>query len=395
MTKLRSLVLVIAALFAGWWILDSAMEAQDDFPGSWVYRRLFLDGKSFVFEATVELAVNGQPITLRRAIKCQRYITSYEAGLPWLPRYGWEAEARSFGQGLSDGSAVLVATPTGCGSSDGRLQFDVAYDDHAAFSANDTYLPFIAWTPDKNDPSVLEAYVSAGYFLSDSPRVRIRRATLRPSSTRSEAESEDDLSWLDRGVRPYRKFRETDFYLSRYAISIPESIWKDVPSLANALPSISQPQILAGILDQQAQDLALENNIFARIWDGGGIPHGTSPPKLEDAKSASATKLVHHSFDTIHPLRLVDNEFVLSSREVGVMVFYRHADGASWLHGKQPDLLFKGSRFEGPESHQFSFYDPEDRTLYVVKSQAIRVPTKPNRTLKSHAIRPIGSEPLP
>jgi hypothetical protein len=346
------------------------MEGQDPFPGSWVFRRLFVDSNAFSMK--VNLIVEGQPVHLQRTIKCQKYIASYKAGMPWLPQYGWEAAERSFGKKLDDGSAIFVVTPSSCNSRRfSELQGDLIRQSE--------YLPLIVWTRDVVQRDGFEAYVASDFYKGSGARVQIAAAQMSDAIGPVDGSGSSGLDWIDRGVRPYTKYRRSTPYVSLYALAVPEKFWAANRAIADRLLSITEPTLLDSRFHREIQAFVLEQDSFGLLWEGGGVPHGIQSPALARVSGQTGEKLVFRSFDGIRPLRIDAGHWILSKGEAGVLVFYRAAptspSRAELESVSRLSFLFGGKTFDRP-AENYSVYDPDEKMLYVIRSRTVLLPAK-------------------
>jgi hypothetical protein len=142
----------------------------------------------YAFEIVVELEANGEPVVIRRTIRCIPESQSQGIGSRTLRFY--VSEIGSFGTQLRDGSGVFLTTPSVCG---------LRRDDRAFAPIDPNYLPLIGWTQTPDDPQTFEMYLTREAVTAPGRRVRLQSLRVGPAASMWAAwrpSALDDFAWF-------------------------------------------------------------------------------------------------------------------------------------------------------------------------------------------------------
>jgi hypothetical protein len=260
---------------------------------------------------SIELTVNGAPMTLDRVIWCQRWLGQKDlqyADTSIALNYNWYPNLKSFGQVLPDGSGVFVIAPDVC------REFAPPGESSGPWVPATGYLPLIGWTPDARKLDTFDLYVDGNALHRSDARVQARRVTIE-RAPRGAPQSAPDafarIGWQAPSTKPE--------YAAVYGIAVTSDEWQHHPLLAPRLNNVEQPSFTLSDLPltfppYPAPPLSW---LFApRLTvlinrNGGGVAAGPVHGRSGDDLPA-----------TVFPLRLKEGEWVAMPDEVGIIVFY-------------------------------------------------------------------------
>lgn len=243
-------VLVVAALIAFFVIVDrSANGVGSDGGAGWALTRsLFHDGPRY-FELTASLEVEGEPLEITRVIECRPY---FRHQIPNYFQKRWYPVNEAMTHRLPDGSGVIVVIPALCNESVYPQPEDAP--SWRAFPAlPDDFVPLIFWTPDADNPELLEGYFSFESLERANARVRFKSIVLRNDPSLKPTKSPDEFGFWVNGTKDDlfsgdRPKRSVD-YIGFYQTSISEDQWRRVPELRAILEARKE----SGFLEQITQ----------------------------------------------------------------------------------------------------------------------------------------------
>jgi hypothetical protein len=265
----------------------------------------------FPVAVTIEMTVDGSPVTLDRRIACQRLLSRSDlarapANDPRID-YHWMPNLKSFGQMLGEGSGVFAITPDICRELAPPGQ-------RSGTSVHvEGYIPLVGWTATAATLDSFELYTNGTAFTRPEARVHLDRVAIdrtAPGTSQSVFDGFAHIGWQEgsKGTR----------YLAVYGIAIEREQWHLDPALAAGFDGLDHPSF---VLSDRRLNYRATNTRPPLAWffspnlavkiarNGGGI---AAAPISQKALPA-----------TIFPLRRDGNEWVGATAERGVMVFYR------------------------------------------------------------------------
>ncbi len=339
-------------LLVGWGIV----ELRDPWPGSLLYRLVFLESRYFTVSA--DLTVDGEQVRLDRVIEC--YPASLRSGFD----LGWDGglTVEAVGQRLSSGGGVFVFTPDVCAYISGEVtqSGDVAY--HVP-PLSEGYLPLIAWTDDYDDPVSIEFYVSRSYYGRGSSRVTINSVSVADAPQAPTADPPNDF--LTFANRYYTRIGHptTVRYIGFYVVEIPETAWRADTELASYLVGLAEPHVLPVPYKDWASDAVRPLGVWSEMLAGLGVPPGPAPGP---GPAASSSAEEFQSFDAAVPLRRRDGLFHVSEGERGLVVLYRiDVDDEIGHRFSLVPVDFEGGLFGTFDFGYAATYEPDRRRVYL------------------------------
>jgi hypothetical protein len=346
---LAGLVVLVGVIVYGIYYLEDPSRGE-------FFRNLVFDERAF--EVTVDLMVEGEPVTITRTVNCVPYLSSVQLDI----RRSWKASLESFGKRLKSGDAVIVVAPILCGVAE--LSFG---EDSRPITINDEYVPLIRWIDDPDHPTVIEDYITESYFERPDARIRYRGMTARAVPYKSSAM---DFQGLD-GANPPFRTRDSKAAYGYATWPIPESVWSTDEDIAEEIRAIEQISELPLELSRQLIGM-LSPNIFSDTINRG--------QGLVTALRATNTRKLgrRRELDQVVPLSLNDDAFELDERKRGSLVFYPTASNPP--EGNDPSVI--RLRINGKTmSVKFTgipgvatIYVPESKVMYQLVVLSTNVP---------------------
>ena len=355
--------------------------------GLWLSSRP-LHGPSFFVQLTIDLVVNGEPVRIERTVECKTYIFGggdlSDLGSRRPTRYAPTIGA--LGTRLDDGSAVMMWTPYSC--------WQEEYQDEngktrlrARPNAPD-YLPFIAWTPDADDPRVLEVYPFASYFERPDARVLVKGIEVTDSSA-TEADPPDEFEWFThRRMReelgPGANFSPVHVHRAMTVVALNEEDWRGKsPDLDRELDSYERPQFVSQrVLPNGSQARFEAAKIFQEAYGGNW-------QRLIPDQERSAPGIKYQEGHNRGPLwqriqgakKLGPQIFMLAWRgdmlvleptgERGYLVL-TVPQKEQRLSAVQSPILHRGVRVDPDPNHSSTFlYDPDSKMILSIVGVAL------------------------
>jgi hypothetical protein len=289
----------------------------------------------YAFEILVELEANGEPVVMKRTIRC--IPISQSQGIGSRTQRFYVAEVGSFGTRLKDGSGVFLATPSVCGLRRDNGMFD---------QIDPNYLPLIGWTQTPDDPQTFEMYLTREAVSAPNRRVRLGRLQLTPAPSVWAAWRPsllDDFSWFwippdsaETPIKPvnYRavfsmcfspeKFAaRTDLVSAITATSAPILLDNELRNAARDVSTdldLSESELLGTTLayDGSLGAMSTRSEYIAMALSGIGLPPGTTPEGEPVALSKRP-----HNFQNIVPFRRASGIRVAEISMNGMLVMER------------------------------------------------------------------------
>ena len=308
MTKFKSAVRIIAKTVA--WLVAGLVALvgviafgiyylEDPSRGEF-FRNLVFDERAF--EVTVDLVVEDEPVTITRTVNCVPYLSSVQLDI----RRSWKASLESFGKRLKSGDAVIVVTPPLCGVAELSCG-----EDSCRIPINDEFLPLIRWVDDPDHPSVIEDYITEGYFERPDARIRYQGMSARAVPYKSSAM---DFQGMD-GANPPFRTRDSKAAYGYVAWPISEIVWSTDESIAEEIRAIERISELPLELSRQLIG-KFSSQIFSdTINRGQGLVRALRATNSRELQR-------RRDLDQIVPLFLDGDAFELHKRKRGYLTFY-------------------------------------------------------------------------
>lgn len=366
-------------LGALWTVVDGIKGRDDEFPGSWVYRRIFLEHRSFVFTVSVDLSVDGERLRLDRAIKCQYYVHSHEFGLPWLPNYAVAATVRSFGQELASGAAVIVVTPDTCNGQYWDSGRDLFRKPSTTGSAAN-FVPLVAWTPRAHDLDTLELYVARSYYENPASRVKIHHIDVRRSPPGTRPDTKDKFAWLGVPIPPLTDPVPYTVFAAWHATPITEDLWKRFPELARLVGN-AQDELLDRETTLAVGRRFVVDELLMSIRGGVSVPPGKTPELLRRSVGEQYERLRFATYDQVRPIRALPQSLAIAEEQAGLVVFLRRDVFERGVEPGPPNmyaplrsvLTFKGKTIDLPVGPVHALYDRQNQTIYFLRQRLMKL----------------------
>lgn len=323
------------------WIALEWMDFDGE-PGTWLIRVLFHPGPKY-YEFSVDLKVEGKPITITRAIECKPYYYS-----PQLQFYtpSWYPARQAMTQRLDSGAGVIVVFPRVC---DENLA-------HNPLPAD--FIPVVLWADNADNPTEIEAYYSGNLVRSTASRVQFIGLRFGRFSGPSTIDVSGEFGYWENDEYPitgHKTYPKTFF--ATYALVISQDQWMAIPSMASVLRGTTETTVLEGT------ELQTASRLFQPV-------HDYEAQGLLDDTRVRTERL--DRFAEVVPFRRVNGAFQPSLSERGIVVYYpiREVFGDRYFAGADAKSLniayhFSGGTvtttlFELPSS----LFDPSFRSLY-------------------------------
>lgn len=346
---LAGLVVLVGVIIYGMYYLEDPTKGE-------FFRNLVFDERAF--EVTVDLVVEGEPVTITRTVNCVPYLSSVQLDI----RQSWKASLESFGKRLKSGDAVIVLAPPLCGVAD--LSFG---EDSRPIPINDDFLPLIRWIDDPDRPTVIEDYIAEGYFERPDAQIRYRGVTARAVPYKSSAM---DFQGMD-GANPPFRTRDSKAAYGYVAWPISESVWSTDEDIAEEIRAIEQTSELPLELSRQLIERLSPNFLSDTINRGQGL---VSALRATDARKLRRRR----ELDQVVPLSLSNDVFELDERNRGYLTLYPVTSNPP--EGNDPKIMrlrINGQtmsvKFGGLPGATI-IYVPETKTIYPLVSLWTNVP---------------------
>jgi hypothetical protein len=282
---------------------------------------------------------------------------------------------------LSDGGAVMMWTPYRCWQeeyqdADGTTRL------RARPNAPD-YLPFMAWTPDADDPRVLEVYPFASYFERPDARVKVKKIEVTDLSV-TEVDPPDEFEWFTHTrereeLGTGANFSPVHVHRGQIVVMLNEAEWRGKsPDLDLELDSYDRPQFISRkVLENGTQARYEGERIFDETYLGNwkrSIPdQARSAPKIKYQKGQNRGPLYrdHDGGKPLgpekHMLRWMGDALVLEPTGTsGYLVLDVPQEGQRFS-AVQSAIIYRGTRFDPDPYHPSPFfYDPNSKVIFRI-----------------------------
>ena len=301
---------------------------------------------------TVDLVVEGEPLTITRTVNCVPYLSSVQLDI----RRSWKASLESFGKRLKSGDAVIVVAPPLCGVAE--LSFG---EDTRPIPINVEYIPLIRWVDNPDRPTVIEDYVSRGYFYASNQRVRYEGMSAQAVPYESAATELEELDWFSAGRNNAFRPRESIAANGYVVWPISEGEWSKIDEIAAEIRGLDQISVLSPEIARQLAAHFSPQIHYDWIDRGQGLVPGPGPI------SYGGSLRMKRDLAEIMPLTFNDGTFESSKQERGYLILYPIA----WNRPKDNDASEIEFQIDGQTFSIQSTKLTRVTTIYVPKSRAV------------------------
>ena len=329
-------------------------------------RNLVFDERAF--EVTVDLVVEGEPLTITRTVNCVPYLSGVELKIS----ESWKPSLESFGERLNSGGVVLVVAPPLCGVAE--LSFR---ENSKPLPIPDEYMPLIRWVDDPDRPTVIEDYIAREYFVRPNARVRYQGMSARAVPYQSSAMELERLDWFSAGRSNAFRPRDSEGAYGYVVWPIFEHEWSTDEAINDEIRSIDRTSEISLPLARRLMEKFSPQIHYDWIDRGQGLVPGPGPI---DYRSSLRMK---RDLSQIMPLFFRDGAFEPNEEERGYLVLYPMAsnpprgDGPLKMklriNGQTVSVEFAG--FTGATT----IYVPETKTIYQLVPLWKHVPSTAER----------------
>lgn len=386
MTRFENVVRIVAKIIA--WLLAGVVGLIVIGYGALWYLHRPLHEPSFFVQLTIDLVVNGEPVRIERKVECK----TYKIGGRDLSQFGTRPQTHyaptigALGARLSDGGAVMMWTPYRC--------WQEEYQDEngetrlrARPNATD-YLPFMAWTPDADDPRVLEVYPFASYFERPDARIQVKSIEVTDLSV-AEGDPPDEFEWFTH-TREYEElgsganFSPVHVHWGQVVTTLSEAEWRGrSPELDLELDSYDRPQFIAHKLLANENWASTEvEKIFDEIYLGNWkrlIPdQARSAPKIKYQNDQNRGPLYRDRGGgkplgpEIHMLRWMGETLELERTDTSGYLVLEVPQNGQRTSAVQSAIIYRGTRYD-PDPYHTSpfFYDADSKLIFSIVGVAL------------------------
>lgn len=346
-----------------WW--SSEGTGIDGGSGSWLLRALFHDGPRY-FELTADLEVEGEAVEITRVIECQPYF-SHQFAVGYF-RKRWYRTNEAMTQRLPDGSGVIVVVPDICNKV-ARQQPPDAPTWRAFPALPDDFVPLILWTPDADNPEVLESHHSFESVERPDARVRFKGIALRNDPHLETIVLAGELgTWNSAFYGGYgigNRPQESPNYVGYYLVAIGEAEWRQVPELRSALEGRAE----SGFLEPELASVVSRHFRTSTDFDQAAIK-GNMEVRQRGRYLDSLDKPARFKFavlDRMRGFQRGDNGLVPMADRRGVMAYFpreRRAGGSGYQDYRDVSLFLGGRwvSWSGVKAYA-AYYDADAKTI--------------------------------
>ena len=337
-----------------WW--SSEGTGSDGGAGSALMRSLFHDGPRY-FELTANLEIEGEPIEIRRTIECEPYF-QHRFGAGYFKKR-WYMANEAMTHRLSDGSGVIVVIPKLC-EAFAKPQPPGAPEWGAFPELPENFIPLILWTPDAENPELLEAYYSFDSLARPNSRVRFRSISLRNDpQLRPQSSPHEFGLWNNASYEGYvasnRPIPRPN-YTGYHVVAIASDVWRSVPELDHSLEITTPSHFL---------DPSLRTSLYAKLhsqkYSIGHAIHGDIASRLR-LGSADTNNPAENPNIRIYPTQESNGSLIALTDLEGLILYRREV-----RHPTVPrprSVFIDAVQITWPKGAiQASFYDAESRTI--------------------------------
>ena len=358
MTRFKSAVQVIAKTVA--WlvgglvvlvgVLAFGISYLEDPSRGEFFRNLVFDERAF--EVTVDLVVEGEPVTITRTVNCVPYFRTGEFNFG----QSWKASLESFGKRLKSGDAVIVVAPPLCGIAELP-----SGEDSRPIAIYDEYMPLIRWVDDPDQPTVIEDYISRGYHAAPNQRVGYKGMSARAVPYDSAATEPEDLDWFSAGRSNALNPRESVTANGYVVWPIPEGEWSKIDEIVDEIRALDQISVLSPEIVRHLAAQFSPQIHYDWIDRGQGLVPGPGP------MGYGGSLRMKRDLAQIMPLTLNDGTFESNRDERGYLILYPIADNQPEdKDASEIQLEMDGQTFSIQATKL-----PRVKTIYVPKSRTV------------------------
>ena len=383
MTKLLGLLGTIAKWFLGFLALGGVLLALLVAYVFWINRPLHQP--PFIARVMVDLIVDDKEVRIERIVECKTVELSRDLFRPGRGATTYITTVGALGQRLPDGGAVMLWTPYNCWQ-DTYLDEDGEQQQSIRPNSAD-YLPFLAWTPDVENPATLEIYSSPVILRNSDLRVQVKQVKISDAPKGLAADRRDEFEWFtfqrDR-VEPKAgsRWRQIGPFHGYAALVLGEGEWRGrSPALDAELAEMKVPTMISRETLQNGVEARFEaERIFAASFPSEANWQEVFPNQVRrnisgrNAEQPNRGSVVSLSMDRqswgagYFPLQMIGNEVEVSS-EGRAQPFTLHK-----LHQSQVEppngmtFVRRGIRIEPNPNHPSMYlFDPETREIFFIR----------------------------
>ena len=213
------LVLAVPSALLTWLMFGHYLSAPD-----------VIEGRAFRIKAELSVAGETDKVVIDRVIGCQG--NRFYRGKSWSVEY--TAIPRGVGATLSNGSGLVIATPTACS----------LFDDDGSFQApNEKYLPLVGLIDYSGDTQELELFLTGESISLPDSLVKLHSFSIEQVPNFTEA-TPDQFSWFGYDFSVYEEDPEPRVFEGYLAFEIFEPEWGRVAELAEYIQVVTVPTVL-------------------------------------------------------------------------------------------------------------------------------------------------------
>jgi hypothetical protein len=383
---LSSAVRIVAKIFA--WLVAGVVGLIVIGYGVLWYVHRPLHEPSFFVQLTIDLVVNGESVRIERKVECK----TYKIGGRDLSQFGTRPQTHyapsigALGTRLGDGSAVMMWTPYRCWQeeyqdSDGETRL------RARPNAPD-YLPLIAWTPDADDPRVLEVYPFASYFERPDARIQVKKIEVTDLSV-TEADPPDEFEWFTHTrereeLGSGANFSPVHVHRGQAVTMLSEEDWRGKsPELDLELDSYDHPQFISRkVLENGIQARFEAERIFDDIYWGNweslipSQPRGAPKIKYQKGQNRGPLRRNRDGARALGPeiimLQWMGDALVLQPTDTSGHLVLEVPRKGQRLSPVQSSIIYRGVRLDPDPVHPSPiFYDPDTKVIFRIVSMGL------------------------
>lgn len=341
-----------------WWLLGTffgllaavvVAEELDAEPGSWLLRTLLNPGPGY-YELSVDLTVEGVPLTVKRVMECKPYSLFYSVSSDTYINHFWYAAREAMTHRLPSGAGIIVVAPRNCGRQGfiPKLPAD--------------YIPLIAWVDNADDPSEIEAYFAPEALERPNARVRFHALSVRVAQDFEPQQSRNEFGLWQNGAYTFNRYLGSNAnWFAIFAGASEEEEWRAVPSLGDKLSRITTSQVIEGDLRRAALREVRAGFDIAPLMDGEEGIQLETRRELDDLSG-------------VVPFRRKGQVLAPSFSDRGTLIFYKSADFFESGYIEQGNVPFEisGRTFNDLQVFYSIYFDVEQRRLYNITGTYIR-----------------------
>jgi len=295
----------------------------------------------FPVEISVDLTIDGAPITLRRVLSCSRLVSAPDMERVVHDRVArpyWLPTIKSFGQTFADGSGLFVITPDACRKLSSRWGLVSAWLRSPLDSPSENvlapdFIPLIGWAADASALDAFDLYIDGTAYARPGSRIQVHKTTMRrmPFGTQlSDFDRFARIGWQDRTG-------EVDIpslhaqYRAAFGIKISSEQLPQYPAVTALLASVTKPQFVLDAMAKPPDHDRLRSPLKGIHGDPFAAPfiarNGTAIPAAPT--EGPAPERLRSLGGAVFPLRRSGDTWIASFEESGILEFHRRASPRS------------------------------------------------------------------